>query len=120
MEPAGAAFWSAVAAERPDLADPFRPWTRVTEPDALADLLRAGGVPSPEVEAEAVPGTHPLADPEDWWTIALGTGYRGTVALLEPEAAARVRAASVGYLRAHGVTELDANVVYARARKPAD
>jgi SAM-dependent methyltransferase len=116
MEPASTAFWSAVGAELPDLVDPFRPWTRVTGPEALADLLRAGGVPAPEVEA--VPATHPLADPDDWWTIVLGTGFRSTVARLEPEAAARVRAASVGYLRGHGVRELEANVVYATARKP--
>jgi SAM-dependent methyltransferase len=116
LEPATTAFWAAVGAERPDLVGAFRPWTRVTDPAALAELFRRGGAGAPAVEAE--PGTHPLADPEDWWTIVLGTGYRATVERLEPAAAGRVRAASVGWLREHEVRELRTGVVYARARKP--
>lgn len=114
MEPATSAFWAAVQAERPDLTDPFRPWTRITTGDALADLLRAGGATDPEIEVE--PGTHPLAAPGDWWAVVLGSGLRGTVERLGPDAAARVRDAGVGAL--DGVPELTANVVYARSRKP--
>jgi hypothetical protein len=66
---------------------------------------------------EAEPGTHPLARPEDWWTMVLGTGYRATIQQLEPAAAQRVRASSVAWLRQHAVRELEANVIYARARK---
>jgi len=116
LEPATTAFWDAVGAERPDLVGGFRPWTRVTDPAGLSQLLRRGGVADPIVAAE--PGTHPLADPEDWWTIVLGTGYRATVQQLDPAAAQRVRAANVRRLRQHEVRELQTNVVYAQARKP--
>jgi SAM-dependent methyltransferase len=115
MQPATAAFWDAVGAERPDLVGGFHPWTRVTEPAALAQVFRDGGAATPTVEAE--PGTHPLADPEDWWTIVLGTGYRATIAQLDPPAAQRVRKASVAWVRDHEVRDLQTNVVYARARK---
>jgi hypothetical protein len=68
---------------------------------------------------ETAPGTHPLARPDDWWTIVQGTGYRATVDQLDAAAAERVRAASVAWLRRHDVRELQTTVVYARARKPA-
>jgi SAM-dependent methyltransferase len=116
LEPATAAFWDAVGAERPDLVGGFRPWTRVTDPAALSQLLQRGGVADPIVEAE--PGTHPLADPEDWWSVVLGTGYRATVGQLDAAAAQRVRAANIQWLRQHEVRELETNVVYAQARKP--
>jgi SAM-dependent methyltransferase len=116
LEPATTAFWDAVAAERPELVGGFRPWTRVTDPAGLTELLQRGGVVDPIVEAE--PGTHPLADPEDWWTVVLGTGYRATVAQLDAAAASRVRAANVRWLREHEVRDLQTNVVYGRARKP--
>jgi hypothetical protein len=76
LEPATTAFWAAVGAERPDLVGGFHPWTRVTDTAALSQLFHDGGAATPTVEAE--PGTHPLAGPEDWWTIVLGTGYRAT------------------------------------------
>ena len=116
LEPATTAFWAAVGAERPDLVGGFHPWTRVTNPAALPQLFHQGGAASPAVEAE--PGAQPLADPESWWTIVLGTGYRATVQQLDPAAAQRVREASVAWLRQHDVRELQTNVIYAQARKP--
>jgi SAM-dependent methyltransferase len=117
LEPATTAFWEAVGAERPDLVGGFHPWTRVTDPAAVSQLFDQGGAAVPSVEAES--GTHPLADPEDWWTMVLGTGYRATVQRLDPEAAGRVRTSSVEWLRRHEVRELEVNVIYARARKGA-
>jgi ubiquinone/menaquinone biosynthesis C-methylase UbiE len=117
MEPADTVFWDAVGAERPDLVRGFQPWTRVTDATTMTALFRAGGAADPEVEAG--PGTHALLTPEDWWSVVLGTGYRATVQRLDPVAAGRVRGESVSRLRRDGVRELQANVVYARARKPA-
>ncbi|HEY7177015.1 MAG TPA: methyltransferase domain-containing protein [Micromonosporaceae bacterium] len=115
VEPGASAFWDAVSTERPDLVRGFQPWTRVTEPAALSDLFRAAGAPTSDIEASA--GTHRLADPGDFWPIVLGTGLRATVEQLDATAAARVRTATVDRLRADGVTELDVNVIYARARR---
>jgi len=117
LEPATSVFWDAVAAERPDLVRGFHPWTRITDPAALSGLFEEGGAGTPTVEAEHA--SHPLARPEDWWSIVLGTGYRATAQQLDPAAAERVRSANVAWLREHEVDELATNVVYARARRPA-
>lgn len=116
LEPASTAFWSAVATERPDLVGGFHPWTRITSAAVLSQLFLAGGAAPPTVEE--VPGAHPLTEPEDWWTIVLGTGYRATVQQLDPAAAQRIRTANIGWLRQSEVRDLQTNVVYARARKP--
>jgi hypothetical protein len=84
-------------------------------PGRPVSTLRQGGVADPTVEAES--GTHQLTDPQDWWTIVLGTGYRATVEQLDPAAAARVLDASVRWVREHQARELETNVVYARARR---
>jgi SAM-dependent methyltransferase len=115
FEPAVSEFWAAVEAERPDLVGGFHPWTRVTDPAALADLFAKAGAETPVVAAE--PGTHPLTGPNDWWTIVLGTGYRATVERLGAEAAERVRTANLARVEAAGIREVETNVVYSIARK---
>ena len=115
LEPATTAFRAAIGAERPDLVDNFHPWTRVTDETALAQLFQQAGAGTPTVAAE--PGTQPLADPQDWWTIVLGTGYRATVQQLSPAQAQRVRTANIEWLHQHHVRELHTNVVYAQSRR---
>jgi hypothetical protein len=78
--------------------------------------MREGGVEDAEIVAEA--GTHPIPTPDAWWSAVLGSGYRGTVDQLAPEARERVRAANAEYIRRAGVREVEANVVYAIAVKP--
>jgi hypothetical protein len=116
FEPATSAFWAAVERERPDLLRAFEPWKRITEPAELMRLFRAAGAGGAEVEAEA--GTQPLQTPEDWWTIASGTGYRATIEKLGRESAERVRSANLSWLRDHQVTSVETNVVYGIATKP--
>jgi SAM-dependent methyltransferase len=110
MAPADDAFWAAVEREDPAAVRASAPWTRITDPGALAALI--GG------EAEADPGRLPLAAPEDWWRIVLGTGYRATIERLGAGAAARIRADNLAWIRAHGVREVETNVVYGLARRP--
>ena len=116
LEPGGRTFWDAVRFVRPDLVADFRPWDRITEPEAVARLFLDGGAAAPEVAAEA--GVQPLERVEDWWTIALGAGFRGTIDLLSAEEARQVREANLTRLRLEGVTEVQANAIYAVARKP--
>lgn len=115
FEPGAGEFWAAVGAERPELVGGFHPWTRITEPAELSDLFERAGATAPEVVAE--PGTHPLATPEDWWTVVLGTGFRATVERLGPQAAERVRAANVARIAALGAKHLETNVIYGVARR---
>ncbi len=116
FEPMNGAFWSAVKDERPDLYRQFAPWDLITTPQALRQLLRDGGVADPVVDAEDA--THPLPNPESWWALVMGSGYRGTVDQLDDDARARVRAANLQLMASRSISEITANIIYARARKP--
>jgi len=113
FEPASSVFWEAVRSERADLHKAFNPWDRISEPQELRRLLLEGGVESAEVIAEH--GEHPLPSPEDWWTIVLGSGYRGTVEQLDDAARSRVRAACALAIGERGIRSIEASVVYAVA-----
>jgi SAM-dependent methyltransferase len=115
-EPGSTAFWDAVRCERPDLYKSFSPWDAITDPLALTAMMREGGAPAGEVVAEA--GVQPLTSVDDFWTIALGSGYRGTIEQLDRAAAERVRKATLARLVALDVKSVETNAVFAIARKP--
>ena len=117
FEPMNGAFWSAVRQERPELYRQFAPWDLITTPAALRQLLLDGGVADAVVEAEDA--SHPLPNPESWWALVMGSGYRGTIDQLAEDAGARVRDANLQFLISQSVTAITANVIYAIARKPA-
>jgi hypothetical protein len=71
----------------------------------------------PEIEPES--GFHQIPNEDAWWMAVLGTGYRGTIDALSPEARERVRLHNFDYIRQEGITEIESNVIYAAARKPA-
>jgi ubiquinone/menaquinone biosynthesis C-methylase UbiE len=111
---------AAVAAERADLIQASDPWDRVTDPTALAELLRVAGIPEdgwsvlPEFER------WPLRTPRDWWSIVMGSGLRWVVDQLDPDAVDRVRTASLEHARRHEVDWITCNALYATATKPLD
>ncbi|OAI27650.1 ubiquinone biosynthesis protein UbiE [Methylosinus sp. R-45379] len=115
FEPANSAFWNAIRQERPDLFQGFNPWDRISQPAGLQEMLAAAGVSDADIAAEA--GRHPLQSPDDWWVIAMGSGYRGTLAQLDPETFSRVRETNLSLLRASGATSIETNVLYAVATK---
>ena len=115
VEPMGTAFWNAVREEQPDLYRGFNPWDRITEPQALSALFADAGLPAPSVIPES--GSQPLRSPEDWWTIALGMGFRATVDALDPEARQRVRQANLAFIRDANVQAVETNVIYATLTK---
>ena len=115
FEPGDTLFWESVRAVRPDLYKSFNPWDRISRPTALRELLREGGVERSEAVVE--PGTHPIRGPDDWWTLVLGTGYRGIVEQLSDGDRARVREANLAFFRDRGPTAVSADTVYAVARR---
>ena len=117
FEPANGAFWESVRTIRPDLHKGFNPWDRISEPGAVRALFAAAGVEDSEVVAEA--GVHPLASPEDWWALILGSGYRGTIESLNAEERERVRLENLEFIRSASIRSVEANVVYASASRAA-
>jgi len=115
-EPGSTAFWDAIRRERPDLYKSFNPWDAITDPLALTAMMHEGGAPADEVVAEA--GVQRLSSVDDFWTIALGSGYRGTIERLDRQATQRVRDATLARLVALDVKDVETNAIFAIARKP--
>ena len=115
LEPANGAFWRAVLNVRPELYKAFNPWDRISDPDSLREMLRKAGADPEEVTAEN--RWHPLNSHEDWWTIALGSGYRGTIEQLRATERVAVKEANLSFIRDHGIVRLETNAVYAVATK---
>jgi ubiquinone/menaquinone biosynthesis C-methylase UbiE len=115
FEPANQTFWNAIKSERPELYKQFTPWYRIGDTDSLTALLESGGATNVEVFAET--DSHELATPEDWWTMVMGGGIRGTVDQLDTGAQARIRSINLEFLRTNHIHALDSDVLYAIAQK---
>lgn len=116
FEPANRGFWQSIKETRPDLHKAFHPWDRITEPGGLQKILREGGVESPRITAEN--RLHPINSAEDWWTIVLGSGYRGTIEQLRESALKQVKEANLRFIKSSKITTIETNVLYAVATKP--
>ncbi len=115
VEPGASIFWHSVADERPDLARSFNPWDTIVEPESLLATMNKADIPGALVIAED--GHQPLARPEDWWSIVLGSGFRWTVEQMEPAAVERVRRANLKAIRERAADRVNTNVLYATAIK---
>ncbi|HVZ55386.1 MAG TPA: class I SAM-dependent methyltransferase [Chitinophagaceae bacterium] len=104
-----------VREERPDLYSAFNPWDRITTTEAVEQLFRDAGIAGVRVLPQEA--RHPLATPEDWWTIVKGSGFRWTIDQMGPEAAERVRRKNIAWLDKQGIPSLEVNVIYAVADK---
>jgi ubiquinone/menaquinone biosynthesis C-methylase UbiE len=117
FEPANQVFWDAVEAVRPDLVKKFTPWDRISAPASLQALLESGGATQVCVLLDSAAAQHHIEAPEDWWTIVMGGGLRGTIDQLDPETRESIRAINLEFLRTNQVKSLAANVLYALAQK---
>jgi hypothetical protein len=117
FEPVSTVFWNSVRKVRPDLYKGFNPWDRISDPDSLRSILTGAGIDSSELALEA--GTHPVLSPEDWWSMVLGSGYRGTIDKLDAEAREQVRLDNLSFIRESGVKSVEANVIYVVSVKAA-
>ena len=118
FEPANSAFWNAIGNVRPDLQRSFNPWDRISKPSGLLDLFAEANIDIHTDEILAESGIHALSSPDDWWSIAMGSGYRGTLAQLDAEMFERVRNANLSCLHREQVKSIKTNVVYSVATKP--
>jgi ubiquinone/menaquinone biosynthesis C-methylase UbiE len=111
FEPANQVFWDLIKTERPDLYKEYTPWYRIGEPEALRALLESAGAKQVQVFAET--DSHSLSVPEDWWTMMMGGGIRGTIDQLDEATKERVRSANLEFLRTNEINALDSDVLYA-------
>ena len=116
FEPANSVFWDLVRAVEPSLFKAFNPWDEITTAQALRDLYSRAGIAG--ASAEAVPGRHHLDDPDRFWDIVLGSGYRATVDALSGAQREQVRERVIGGLRARKIATLRTDVVFGTAVRP--
>jgi ubiquinone/menaquinone biosynthesis C-methylase UbiE len=117
FEPAYSRWQTAIKHERPDLYSAFNPWDRITDVESVRRLLRDGGATNIDVIGEE--GFQALRTAEDWWTIALGSGLRWAIEQMGPQAAARMQADNVNWLRKNKIDRLEINAIYAVGHKRA-
>lgn len=116
LAPGEAWFWEAVRAEDPTL-EHISPASTLATPEALAEAHRQAGLPAPHVVGET--WRMPLASPEAFWPVILGTSNRGVFESLVPDAQTRVRAAVIDRLERERITGLDMVALVAIVRRPA-
>jgi hypothetical protein len=78
--------------------------------------LNGSGVDSAKVIAEN--RLHPIGSVQDWWTIVLGSGYRGTIEQLNQSERETVKEANLTFMHKAKVVAIETNVLYALATKP--
>jgi SAM-dependent methyltransferase len=116
FEPANSAFWRSIKEVQPDLYKGFNPWDRISDPVKLEKVLNGGGVESPKIIAEN--RLHPINSAEEWWTVLLGSGYRGTIEQLSQADRERVKEANLAFVNDERISSIETNVLYALATKP--
>ena len=115
FEPGNTAFWRSIKNVRAELYKGFNPWDRINDPENLEKILREGGVEAPKIIAEN--RLHPISSAEDWWTITLGSGYRGTIQQLNASERERVKDANLAFIREAKSSAIETNGLYALATK---
>lgn len=111
FEPAYTKWRELVKAERPDLYSVYNPWDRITDVDSVKRLMIDSGVSDVEVIPED--GKQVLRSPEDWWTIAIGSGLRWTIDQLGKETAGRVEDVNLKWILDNHIDSVETNAIYA-------
>ena len=107
---------AAIGRVRPDLRGALDPWDRITTTAAVHRLFVDAGIDAVDVVPEA--GHQALTAPEDFWTIARGSGLRGTIDELDAGSARAVRQEILDAIAARKFGSVRTNVIYAVAAQP--
>jgi SAM-dependent methyltransferase len=114
-EPANTGFWRSIRNVRPDLYKGFNPWDRIDNSESLRKILNEAGVASVQINAED--RLHSISSADDWWTIVLGSGYRGTIEQLTEAEREKVKEVNLSFIRDEKISAVETNVLYALAKK---
>lgn len=117
FEPMNSVFWRAVREVRPELYRGWNPWDRIDHADSLRGLFLDSRVSCRRLQIEDQCSTHVLTCAEDWWTLVLGSGYRGVVDRLSTAERDHVRVACAREFAERNVMAVGASVLYAVAHK---
>jgi ubiquinone/menaquinone biosynthesis C-methylase UbiE len=116
LEPGQTVFFDELAQLRPELCGRPRPWQRLTEMTTLRATFAEAGIA--DASFHPAPDVQTLSAPDDFWTIAMGSGYRGEIDQLEPDSRAMLRTRLAARISAGHVSEIDTGAIHALAIKP--
>jgi SAM-dependent methyltransferase len=114
LAPGEPLFWEAVRREDPSL-EHISPAGRLTTPAALRELFAVAGLAAPIVTTER--WRMPLAGPDAFWPVIMGTSNRGVWDALSPAAQGRVRRFVEEALARDGVGGLTSEAIVAVATR---
>jgi ubiquinone/menaquinone biosynthesis C-methylase UbiE len=112
FEPFSSRFADAVKRQRPEI-DIVLPWRRTEDARVLQWTLEQSGVPDVSVTTES--SDLPI-EPEYWWTVVMGSGFRHTAEQLGPLAEV-VCTDNEDWARTHRIDKIRVTVNYAIATK---
>ncbi len=115
FEPGRSIFGKEMQRVRPDLPVAGRPWERFTSEGGLRRLLLDGG--AAESSISYVRDRQALSEPEDWWTMAMGSGFRWEIEQLTLCQRQDVKAACLEQLAGLGTKEIVTDAIVAIAQK---
>jgi SAM-dependent methyltransferase len=115
FEPFSSRFADAVKSQRPDI-EIVLPWRRTEDARVLRSTLVQAGVPEVHVTTES--SDLPI-EPEYWWTVVMGSGFRHTAEQLGP-LAETVRKDNEDWARTDRIDRIRVTANYAMATKGAD
>ena len=113
LAPGEALFQEAVEREAPSVHAPGHA-ARLDTPEKVAGVFTAAGLPAPTIDRDR--WEMPLASPEAFWPVIMGTSNRGAYEALTADARERVRLAVLAGLQ--GVTATAMDALYAVVRRP--
>ncbi|MEM8986079.1 MAG: class I SAM-dependent methyltransferase [Pseudomonadota bacterium] len=114
--PAAAIFSEEVRRVRPDIPHPKRPWERLTTPEGLVELFTDAGTRAPDIFP--APDFHPIDAPEDFWTIALGSGLRWEIEQLSLDERNEVKDRVVDRIARENIKQIDLSALIGVCEKP--
>ena len=115
FQPGSDAFWRSIKDVRPDLFKGFNPWDRINDPANFTKIFNEAGIAPPTIVPEN--RLHSVNSVEDWWTIVLGSGYRGTIEQLTLAERQKVQEANLAFIRDEKISAIETNVLYAFVTK---
>ena len=117
FHPGAAIFTEELERLRPDIPEPLRAWERFATRTAIEDLVASATQVVPKVRPAA--DRQPLASPHDWWTIAMGSGYRWEIDQLEAEERRHLKQRCSERIRADAIKAIRTPALHAITKKPA-
>jgi ubiquinone/menaquinone biosynthesis C-methylase UbiE len=114
FEPAYTEWKAALTEVAPEFVSDYNPWDRVTTVDGVLELIE-GALPDAEAGVVEERGTQMLREPEDFWRIAMGSGFRWPIEQMGEAKAMVLKERLLRRLaeRPEGpVTSIETNVIY--------